>query len=103
MREPLKLAEQTILAALQTHFPISISALTFLPIGPDSDSTAYCVQADNGGVYFLKIRAGKGFSPPSLFCFDPQTPPDETFDLCIFTCARATDVVLKLHALPSTY
>jgi hypothetical protein len=75
MREPLKLAEQTILAALQTHFPISISALTFLPIGPDSDSTAYCVQADNGGVYFLKIRAGKGFSPPSLFCFDPQTPP----------------------------
>jgi len=66
MREPPKLAHATIIAALHAHYGISIAALTFLPIGNDSASSVYRVDATNGATYFLKARTGAGFSVPSL-------------------------------------
>ncbi len=66
MREPLKLANTAIIAALHTHYAISITTLTFLPLGADSGSAAYRVQTADGATYFLKVRTGAGFSLPSL-------------------------------------
>ena len=66
MREPPQLADATILAAIDAHYGISIAALTFLPIGHDSASSAYGIQAADGTTYFLKVRAGAGFSVASL-------------------------------------
>jgi spectinomycin phosphotransferase len=66
MREPLKLADPAIIAALHAHYAISITTLTFLPLGDDSGSAAYSVQTADGATYFLKVRTGAGFSLPSL-------------------------------------
>ncbi len=66
MREPPKLADATIMAALHAHYGISITALTFLPLGSDSASAVYRVHAADGATYFLKARTGAGFSLPSL-------------------------------------
>jgi len=66
MREPLKLSEQKIAAALQADYGISISTLTFLPLGDDAASSAYRVEVAGGAVLFLKVRAEEGFSVPSL-------------------------------------
>lgn len=55
MREPPKLADTTIMAAL-----------TFLPLGSDSASAVYRVHAADGATYLLKARTGEGFSVPSL-------------------------------------
>jgi spectinomycin phosphotransferase len=66
MREPPKLANAAIKAALQAHYGISVTAPTFLPIGNDSASSVYRVDATDGATYFLKLRAGAGFSVPSL-------------------------------------
>jgi len=66
MREPPKLADATIIAALHAHYGISITALTFLPLGADSASSVYRVDAADGATYFLKARTGVGFSVPSL-------------------------------------
>ncbi len=66
MREPPRLADATIMAALHAHYGISITALTFLPIGNDSASSAYRIDATDGTAYFLKVRTDGGFSVPSL-------------------------------------
>jgi spectinomycin phosphotransferase len=66
MREPPPLADAVIVAALHAHYGISITALTFLPLGNDSASAVYRVHAADGVVYFLKVRIGDGFSPSSL-------------------------------------
>ncbi len=66
MREPLKLADATIVEALRAHYAISITSLAFLPLGDDSGSAAYRVQAVDGATYFLKVRTGARFGLPSL-------------------------------------
>ncbi|HEX6290525.1 MAG TPA: phosphotransferase [Herpetosiphonaceae bacterium] len=66
MRTPPRLTDAAIRAALYAHYSMSITALTFLPIGNDSASFVYRVDAVDGTSYFLKVRAGVGFSPPSL-------------------------------------
>ncbi len=66
MREPLKLADRKIITALQAHYAISIATLTFLPLGADSASASYRVEVAGGADLFLKVRAGEGFSVPSL-------------------------------------
>ncbi|MGB8646534.1 MAG: phosphotransferase [Anaerolineae bacterium] len=66
MREPFKLADAAIIAALQTHYGLAITALTFLPLGADSATAVYSVDALAGAKYFLKVRTGAGFSVPSL-------------------------------------
>jgi spectinomycin phosphotransferase len=66
MREPPKLAESTLIEALHTHHGLSVTMLTFLPLGADSASAVYRVEADDGSAYLLKARTGEGFSIPSL-------------------------------------
>jgi spectinomycin phosphotransferase len=66
MREPPKLADAAIIAALHAHYHIAITALTFLALGNDSASSVYRVDTADGATYFLKARAGKRFSEPSL-------------------------------------
>jgi len=63
MREPPALADATIVTTLQASFGIRVAALVFLPIGNDSASWAYRVEAAQGLVYFLKVRAGAGPIP----------------------------------------
>jgi spectinomycin phosphotransferase len=66
MREPPKLTEHAIVTALQANYVISITALTFLPLGADSASAAYRVEVAGAADLFLKVRAGEGFSVLSL-------------------------------------
>jgi spectinomycin phosphotransferase len=66
LREPPKLADATIAETVRAHYGVSIVALTFLPLGNDSDSYVYRVEAVDGAAYFLKIRNRLGFSPASL-------------------------------------
>lgn len=66
MREPPKLTSATIRATLHTHYGLSITALTFLPIGNDAASFVYRVDASDGTRYLLKVRTGEGFSLSSL-------------------------------------
>lgn len=66
MREPPKLADTTIIAALHAQYGILITALSFLPLGSDSASSVYRVDAADGATYLLKVRAGSGFSAASL-------------------------------------
>ena len=63
MREPPALADATIVTALQASFGIGVAALVFRPIGNDSASWAYRVEAAQGPAYFLKVRAGAGPMP----------------------------------------
>jgi spectinomycin phosphotransferase len=63
MREPPALAEATIVTALQASFGIRVAALDFLPIGNDSASWAYRIEAAQGPAWFLKIRPGAGPIP----------------------------------------
>ena len=65
MLEPPKVADAAIMAALHTHFGLSITELAFLPIGADSASSVYRAAA-GGATYFVKLRSGEGFSAPSL-------------------------------------
>jgi spectinomycin phosphotransferase len=55
-----------IVTALQARYGLAVSALTFLPIGYDSESAAYRVRAGDGADYFLKLRTGAGFNLASL-------------------------------------
>ena len=66
MREPLKLEQQAIVAALRTQYGLSVSSLSFLPLGSDSASAAYRVDADDAATYFLKVRTAEGFRVASL-------------------------------------
>jgi spectinomycin phosphotransferase len=66
MKEPPKLAKATIITTLQENYGIIVKILTFLPLGADSGSAVYRVQAAGGATYFLKVRAGAGFGEPSL-------------------------------------
>jgi spectinomycin phosphotransferase len=103
MREPPKLADTSIRAALDTHYGLSIRALTFLPIGNDSASFVYRVEALDGMSYFLKVRSGAGFSPPSLviprFCYEQGIPhivtPLPTTDYSLWT--HVSDFALSLY------
>jgi spectinomycin phosphotransferase len=66
VREPPHLADTTIAEMVRSHYGISIVALNFLPLGNDSDTYVYRVEAADGAAYFLKIRNRLGFSPASL-------------------------------------
>jgi spectinomycin phosphotransferase len=66
MREPPMLVDATLRAVLQTYYGLSISALTFLPIGNDAASFVYRVDTADGMSYFLKVRTRQGFRAASL-------------------------------------
>jgi len=53
-----------IISHLRDEYNLNISTLTFLPLGADMGTAVYRVIADNGTVYFLKLR--KGFAEISV-------------------------------------
>lgn len=66
MRELPQVAEERLIRVLQEQFGITPAALSFLPLGNDSASFVYRVEASGGMAYLLKLRAEGGFSLPSL-------------------------------------
>ncbi|MFW6098211.1 MAG: phosphotransferase enzyme family protein [Chloroflexota bacterium] len=66
MLEPPRLTDEAIIMALRAHYGIYGAALTFLPIGNDSDTWVYRLRSDDGEAYFVKLRSGDGFRVASL-------------------------------------
>lgn len=64
--EPPRIADNIIVEALEVQYDLAVVALTFLPIGNDPASWVYRVEAGEGLVFFLKVRARNGFSAASL-------------------------------------
>src|SRR5258706_546110 len=58
------LPDELIISHLQEEYSLHVSTLTFLPIGADMGTVVYRVAADDGTVYFLKLR--KGFDEISV-------------------------------------
>ena len=57
MREPpSNLAVEILRGALQEHYALAASAITFLPIGHDASAWVYRVQTTDDHPYFLKVR-----------------------------------------------
>jgi spectinomycin phosphotransferase len=63
VREPPRLAEDRVAAALQASYGIRVAALAFLPVGNDAASWSFRVEAPPGPPRFLKVRAGAGPMP----------------------------------------
>lgn len=53
------LSDAVITAALQTHYGIKASAITFLPVGNDVNAFAFKVIDAKGEPFFLKARRGE--------------------------------------------
>jgi len=53
-----------IISHLRDEYHLPLSTLSFLPLGADMGTAVYRVIADNGTVYFLKLR--KGFAEISV-------------------------------------
>jgi spectinomycin phosphotransferase len=66
MREPAKLHDSKLIGTVSTEYGISISELTFLPLGADAGTFVYRAEASGGVTYFLKLRALQSFRPASL-------------------------------------
>jgi len=58
------IADELIISRLQEEYNLHTSTLTFLPLGADMGTAVYRVVADDGIVYFLKLR--KGFDEISV-------------------------------------
>ena len=52
------IADELIISRLQEEYDLHVTSLTFLPLGADMGSVVYRVVADDGTVYFLKLRKG---------------------------------------------
>ena len=50
--------DELIISRLQEEYDLHVSSLTFLPLGADMGSAVYRVVANDGTVYFLKLRKG---------------------------------------------
>src|SRR6266545_5024143 len=48
--------DELIISCLQEEYNLRVDELTFLPIGADSRTAVYRVLAEDGTVYFLKLR-----------------------------------------------
>lgn len=66
MRDTPKLAETTIRAAIHEHYGVAVAALSFLPLGLDSATAVYRVEAADGAAFFLKSRTMLAFSLASV-------------------------------------
>ena len=58
MRDDPGLDLDAITACLDAQFDLRVSSVTFLPLGYDLNAAVYEVLADDGTVYFLKVRFG---------------------------------------------
>jgi spectinomycin phosphotransferase len=56
MLEKPNIPAQLIISRLQEEYDLRVAELTFLPIGADSRTAVYRVDASNGTAYFLKLR-----------------------------------------------
>ncbi len=63
MLEPPAVSDEAILASVRASYGITVAGLTFLPIGDDSATWVYRLDAANGGSYFLKLRKGAANEP----------------------------------------
>jgi spectinomycin phosphotransferase len=50
--------DELIISRLQKEYGLHVTSLTFLPLGADMGSAVYRVVAEDGAVYFLKLRKG---------------------------------------------
>ncbi|MDQ3767383.1 MAG: aminoglycoside phosphotransferase family protein [Actinomycetota bacterium] len=57
MLEPPDLADEVIVSTLHEKYGIRVGGLAFLPVGNDSESWAYRIDATDGTTYFLKVRS----------------------------------------------
>jgi spectinomycin phosphotransferase len=64
MHEPPDLDAGTIVGALHGGFGLQVEGLELLPVGEDSDSWSYRVDAAGGPAYFLKVRSGAAAGVP---------------------------------------
>jgi spectinomycin phosphotransferase len=64
MGEPARLPNERLASAVAAGYGLSVAALTYLPLGADSESAVYRLEADRS--YFLKLRTRAGFSAKSL-------------------------------------
>lgn len=105
MREPPRLAPDTLTTTVAAHYALSVATLTFLPIGNDSATSVYRLEAADGAAYFLKLRTRAGFSAPSLHLprfLQAQGVPHLLAPLPTKTQALSVDVgdfVLSLYPL----
>src|SRR6266498_1658421 len=56
MIEKPDIKDEKIIIALNQNYSIQVSHLEFLPIGNDASAFSYRVEANNGNLYFLKIK-----------------------------------------------
>lgn len=58
MLEKPDIKDEFIISRLEEEYDLRVTELTFLPLGADEGSAVYRVVADEGAVYFLKLRKG---------------------------------------------
>lgn len=56
MIEKPEIRDEKIIANLQEHYSIAVSTIRFLPLGNDASAFSYRVQANDGALYFLKLK-----------------------------------------------
>src|SRR6266508_4430424 len=64
MLEKPNISDELIISCLQEEYSMRVAELIFLPLGADMGTAVYRVVADNGTIYFLKLR--KGFDEISV-------------------------------------
>ncbi len=65
MLEPPPIPHQHILTRLAAEYGLHAAQVTFLPIGADTNTAVYRVDAADGAPYFLKLRKG-AFDPAAV-------------------------------------
>ena len=58
MLDPPDLSDDRLTAAVEQHYGLHLTTLTFLPLGQDVRAWAYRAVSARGSTYFLKLRQG---------------------------------------------
>jgi spectinomycin phosphotransferase len=58
MLEKPSIPDESIISRIQDEYGLSVTSLTFLPIGADMGSVVYRLVTQQGTTYFLKLRKG---------------------------------------------
>ena len=58
MLEKPNIPGEHIISSLQEAYALSVTALSFLPLGADMGTAVYRIVTDQGRAYFLKLRKG---------------------------------------------
>lgn len=56
MLEKPDIPDDLIVSHLENEYDLQVAGMAFLPIGADSRTVVYCIAADDGTAYFLKLR-----------------------------------------------